>query len=151
MICNSCDRKTIGKTCPHMAYNDGDLCRYFLGDDFQKLEGMFPDLDAATPGREQRKWDKGKLKYSLVIPEFTELMAEILTKGEINHPKEPDGTPSWQLVEPVAYQDALDRHFMAYKKGEMIDPDPTMATHHMGNIAVNAMFLWWFSRQPKGE
>lgn len=101
-------------------------------------------------GRASRKWDAGKLKYSLVLPEFLELMAEILTKGEINHPKESDGTPSWQLVEPVAYQNALERHFVEYKKGNLVDDGKGgMGTDHMGNIAVNAMFLWWFNRRGK--
>jgi hypothetical protein len=100
--------------------------------------------------RKNRKWDDGKLKYSLILPGFLELMAEILTRGEINHPCEPDGTPSWQLVEPKAYEDALFRHFQAYRKGEVIDTDPNMPTDHMGNIAVDAMFLWWFNRQKEG-
>lgn len=97
--------------------------------------------------RKNRKWDDGKLKYNLILPGFLELMAEILTRGEVNHPCEPDGTPSWQLVEPVAYENALIRHLQAYRKGEIIDPDPNMPTDHMGNVAVNAMFLWWFNRQ----
>ncbi|MFZ3045719.1 MAG: dATP/dGTP diphosphohydrolase domain-containing protein, partial [Desulfatirhabdiaceae bacterium] len=97
--------------------------------------------------RKNRKWDEGKLKYRLILPGFLELMAEILTRGEVNHPCEPDGTPSWQLVEPEAYEDALFRHFQAYRKGEVIDTDPNMPTDHMGNIAVDAMFLWWFNRQ----
>jgi len=110
-------------------------------DDMRKLKD--------TLARKNRKWDDGKLKYSLILPGFLELMAEILTRGEINHPCEPDGTPSWQLVEPEAYEDALFRHFQAYRKGEIIDTDPTMPTDHMGNIAVNAMFLWWFNRQKE--
>jgi len=110
-----------------------------------ELEGLKEALD-----RKKRKWDDGKLKYHLILPQFLELMAEILTRGEINHPKEPDGTPSWQLVEKEAYEDALFRHFQAYRRGEIIDPDPKMPTDHMGNVAVNAMFLWWFNRQREG-
>lgn len=101
--------------------------------------------DPSSLERAQRKWDAGKLKYSLVLPGFLELIAEILTKGEINHPKESDGTPSWQLVEPIAYQDALERHLIEYKKGSLIDGE--MGTDHMGHVAVNAMFLWWFNQR----
>ena len=120
-----------------------------------KQRRLFPDLpppsgglqppisDALLPPRKGRKWDQGKLKYDLILVGFLELMAEILTKGEINHPKEPDGTPSWQLVEPERYVNALFRHLQEYRK----DPgslDKEMGTHHMGHVAVNAMFLWWF-------
>lgn len=102
--------------------------------------------------RADRKWDNGKIKYRLVLPEFLELMAKILTEGEKNHPCEPNGQPSWQLVEPEAYEDALFRHFQAYRKGEMHDKDMKFDNEpcdHMGNIAVNAMFLWWFNRKKE--
>ena len=86
-----------------------------------------------------------------VRAEVLELMAEILTKGELNHPCEPNGQPSWQLVEEKAYEDALFRHFQAYRKGEMFDERMDLPSgkpcDHMGNIAVNAMFLWWFNQQ----
>ncbi len=49
--------------------------------------------------QDPRKWDSGKLKYSLILPEFLEEMAKVLTMGEVNHPPEADGSPSWQLVE----------------------------------------------------
>jgi len=156
ILCDNCQRKTA-RICDHIAYCQDDLCKYFLQNvtyieqDLTKFdhkpEGIMFDRPNGISSRENRKWDKGKLKYSLVIPEFLELMAEILTKGEINHPKEPDGTPSWQLVDRVAYEDALFRHLQARRKGEKIDPDPNMPTSHWGNIAVNAMFLYWFDQQ----
>ncbi len=102
--------------------------------------------------RDVLKFDKGKLKYSLLLAEFLEHMADIITKGEINHPKV-DGFPSWQFVEPEAYEDALFRHFQEYRKNnKSLDKD--MNTPHMAHIAVNAMFLDWFStheqrRTPK--
>ena len=101
--------------------------------------------------RVRRKWDAGKTEYSLVLPEFLELMAEILTKGKQNHPPDPDGTPSWQSVEPEAFMDAILRHIQARRMGEMYDHDMDLisgkACSHWGNVAVNAMFLWWFDQQ----
>lgn len=92
--------------------------------------------------RKKLKWDEGKLKFRLILPEFEEVMAEILTKGEINHPAV-DGQPSWQHVEPEAYIDALKRHVNKAQRGEKYDPD--MNTNHWAHVAVNAMFLYWFS------
>jgi len=132
LLCEKCINRSSfpdKNLCQFLSEYDGDLCQYF--DDKSK----------------HRKWNKGKLKYSLVLPEFLELMADILTRGEINHPKEPDGTPSWQLVDPIDYENALFRHLQARRKGEKTDPDPNMPTSHFGNIAVNAMFLWWFDQQ----
>ncbi len=93
--------------------------------------------------RNNLKWDEGKLKFRLILPEFEELMAEILTKGELNHPAV-DGQPSWQLVEKEAYVDALQRHMNSWRQGE--SDDPQMQTHHMGHIAVNAMFIWYLDQ-----
>ena len=91
--------------------------------------------------REDAKWDKGKLQYSLILWDFLKLLATILTKGKANHPPLGDGTESWKTVEPEAYLDAMFRHIEAWRSGELDDKD--MKTHHMGHIAINAMFLWW--------
>ncbi len=110
----------------------------------REMVGKKPKEDPKS--REDRKWDKGKLKYDLILSEFLETMAEILTKGEINHPREEDGTPSWKLVEPEAYINAMFRHLQEYRKDpQSVDED--MGTSHMGHIAVNAMFLDFLSRE----
>ena len=93
--------------------------------------------------RKEYKWDKGKLKYHLILVGFLKLMADILTKGEANHPKV-DGKPSWTLVEPEAYLDAIYRHLEAYRYDNN-SLDNEMNTHHMGHVACNAMFLWFLS------
>ena len=95
--------------------------------------------------RKKRKFDQGKLKYNLILPGFLEQMAEILTKGEVNHPKDPDGTPSWQSVEQEAYINAMIRHLEKFRVGELVDKE--MLTHHIAHCAVNCMFLWWFTRE----
>jgi len=97
--------------------------------------------------KDDLKWDDGKAMYSLILSDFLDEMAVILTKGEANHPKI-DGTPSWQFVEPVRYLDALYRHLHKYRR----DPgslDKDMETDHMAHVAVNAMFLWWFGQQKE--
>ncbi len=89
------------------------------------------------------------MKYSLIDTLFHEIMAEILTKGEANHPAV-DGQPSYQLVESEAYLNAIMRHIQEYRK----DPsslDKEMGTHHMAHVAVNAMFLYVLDRMEKYE
>jgi len=97
--------------------------------------------------QDPRKWDSGKLKYSLILPEFLEEMAKVLTLGEINHPPEADGSPSWQQVKEERYIDAMIRHLQAYRMGGRLDED--MGTHHMSHVAVNAMFICWLSGVTK--
>jgi len=97
--------------------------------------------------KSSRKWDNGKLKYSLILPEFLEETAKVLTLGEVNHPPEADGSPSWQQVKEERYIDAMIRHLQAYRMGGRLDED--MGTHHMSHVAVNAMFIWWLSGVTK--
>lgn len=143
-----------GKICDQ---HDNEGCEYIMESVHVGPEGKYKEeFDKTDPSelyagkmtgagsREERKWDKGKPKFSLILTDFLDLMAEILTKGEANHPKEPSGQPSWQLVEPEAYLDALIRHVQAYRK-EAASLDHDMGTHHMGHVAVNAMFLYWFA------
>lgn len=148
-----CDvfNEVISRDFLRVTTGNGRKLRIGIGDTKPPSVIIMGNVDANKEAieRQNRKWDQGKINYTLILPGFLELMAEILTKGEVNHPREPDGTPSWQLVEPEAYEKALFRHFQAYRKGEIIDTDPNMPTDHMGNIAVNAMFLWWFNRQKE--
>jgi len=100
-------------------------------------------MDDQRVVRNDLKWDEGKSKYSLIVNKFLDHMAEILTKGEENHPAI-DGTPSWQFVEPEAYIDAMYRHIYEYRSNpKSVDLD--MHTPHMAHVAVNAMFLSWFA------
>ena len=88
-----------------------------------------------------KKADKGKLQHSLIDPEFIEGMAEVLTYG-INKYKKKD---SWKTVDNAKdrYLDALIRHEMEYRKGNKFDNESEI--HHLLHLAVNAMFLYYFS------
>ncbi len=123
-------------------------CGELLPDRFREYCLTCETVSIKAIKRKDLKWDDGKLKFGLILPGFEKLMAEILTKGEINHPKI-DGTPSWQHVEPEAYLDAIKRHINSRQSGEVLDDD--MKTNHWGHVAVNAMFLWWFDQQEGEE
>lgn len=89
------------------------------------------------------KYDQGKNRFSLLIPEFIEEMIKLLEFGAKRH-----GEFNWQLVEEPRYKDALFRHYLEYIKGNFVDKDSN--AHEMVAIAVNAMFIYFLNKK-KGE
>ena len=92
---------------------------------------------------EGRKKDADKLRFDLILPEFEEAMAHALTHGVKAY-----GVNDWQKVEDAKarYTGALQRHLNQWRKGYMYDLDSDC--NNLAQIAVNAMFLYWFERQP---
>ena len=93
---------------------------------------------------EGRKKDADKLRFDLILPEFEEAMAHVLTHGAKEY-----GANNWQKVEgaKARYTGALQRHLNQWRKGYMYDLDSDC--NNLAQIAVNAMFLYWFDRNPK--
>lgn len=93
---------------------------------------------------EGRKKDEDKLRFDLILPEFEEAMAHVLTHGAKKY-----GANNWQKVEgaKARYTGALQRHLNQYRKGYMYDLDSDC--NNLAQIAVNAMFLYWFEHQPQ--
>ena len=88
------------------------------------------------------KYDQGKplfslLTRSLAVPLLR--VAEVLTYGANKYKAD-----SWQTIPnaKVRYEDALDRHLNAWKRGETHDPESGL--HHLAHVATNALFLLWF-------
>ena len=92
---------------------------------------------------EGRKKDADKLRFDLILPEFEEAMAHVLTHGAKEY-----GANNWQKVADAKarYTGALQRHLNQYRKGYMYDLDSDC--NNLAQIAVNAMFLYWFEWQP---
>ena len=92
---------------------------------------------------EGRKKDADKLRFDLILPEFEEAMAHVLTHGAKEY-----GANNWQKVEgaKARYTGALQRHLNQYRKGYMYDLDSDC--NNLAQIAVNAMFLYWFEIFP---
>jgi len=86
-----------------------------------------------------RKYDTGKLRYSLVPPVAIKGIAEVLTFGASKY-----GPNNWQLVDNAEerYLDALYRHLEAYRAGESHDPESGLS--HLDHAATNAAFLQYF-------
>lgn len=87
---------------------------------------------------EGRKDDAGKTRYDLVLPEFEEELAKVLTKGAEHY-----GANNWQEVEDAEnrYYSALRRHISAWRRGEKIDNDTGLG--HLAHAACNLMFLFY--------
>lgn len=82
------------------------------------------------------KFDNDKLLYSLIPPETTKALAEVLTFGAKKY-----APNNWQLVEngKTRYLDALFRHLEAFRSGETHDPDSGL--HHLAHVLTNVAFL----------
>lgn len=96
------------------------------------------------------KHDEDKLRFELLDPQFIEAMASVLTKGAKKY-----SANSWQSVPGARqrYIGACHRHLNALQQGQEIDMDwPDQEyTYHAAQVAINAMFIWWLSRNSKEE
>jgi hypothetical protein len=91
------------------------------------------------------KFDDGKLRMSLIDPEFVKGLAEVLTYGSVKYSAE-----SWKHLENAEerYKDALLRHLYAYLGGEECDPESGLS--HLKHISANVCFLEYFERNNNG-
>lgn len=89
------------------------------------------------------KFDTGKLRYSLIPPEMTKALAEVLTYGAKKY--KPN---NWKSVDdPSRYIDALYRHLEAFRSGETNDPESGL--HHLSHAMTNVGFLLWIDLNKK--
>ena len=88
------------------------------------------------------KFDAGKLRYSLIPPEATRALAEVLSFGARKY-----APNSWQTVPnaPERYLDALIRHLEAHRSGELYDPESNLP--HVYHLLCNAAFLTYFTQK----
>lgn len=100
------------------------------------LEAKYLNESEKKDALEQKfKFDKGKIRHSLMNPDFIE---EVLKVLEFGANKYEEG--SWNEVAEHRYADALYRHYMEYLKGGVIDVESTYS--HMAHIVANAMFIY---------
>lgn len=92
------------------------------------------------------KFDKGKLRYSLIPPTATKAIAEVLTFGAEKY-----APNSWQSVDNghERYLDALMRHLEAYRSGELLDQESGLP--HMSHLLCNAAFLTYFDSKDHND
>ena len=90
------------------------------------------------------KFDSGKLLYSLIPPETSKALAEVLTFGAQKY-----APNNWQLVEDgeTRYLDALMRHLEAFRAGETHDPESNL--HHLAHALTIVAFLHYLETAKK--
>ena len=90
---------------------------------------------------EDNKERKNKTLMSLILPEFILGIGKVLTFGATKY-----YPYSWKKVtNPIdTYIDALDRHILAFKTGNIYDDETKL--HHLFHAATNLMFIWWHSK-----
>ena len=82
-----------------------------------------------------KRYNEGKLKWSLVSWKALEPMVQVLMFGAKKY-------DSWNWSKGVKYTEtceSLQRHMNAFIQGE--DNDPESKLSHVGHILCNAMFL----------
>ena len=91
------------------------------------------------------KLDAGKLRWALFPWGAAELVVQVLTVALAKYP--PDG---WKNVPNAKerYFDALQRHLVAWRKGEKLDPDDGLP--HMAHAASDVLFILAFDQKTDG-
>ena len=94
--------------------------------------------------KEGIKNDKEKLRYDLIPTSAIEGLAQVLTMGAKKY--SPNG---WKTVPNAVdrYYSALHRHLIAWRNGEMTDPESGL--HHMKHVMINAAFLLELTNEKK--
>ena len=85
--------------------------------------------------KQEAKADAGKPRPTLVPVSLIEAVASIREYGVAKY-HDPE---NWRKVEPQRYKDAAYRHWLAYIKGEKLDPESGLP--HLHHCACNLAFL----------
>lgn len=95
---------------------------------------MITETSAPTGG-DAYKFDGGKTRLDLVDPLLIEAVGRIRTYGVAKY----GDSNSWKNVSKQRYIAAAMRHFEAYRRGELNDPES--GEPHLAHAACNLMFL----------
>jgi len=90
------------------------------------------------------KYDDGKTCFDLVIAEFVKEVADVFTKGL-------DKYPAWNYLK--LHKDRIAaahlRHFNAYQRGELIDPETGLS--HLAHATCCLPMLWAIDNEFFGK
>lgn len=86
------------------------------------------------------KFDKDKIRHSLLVPEFIEDVLKVLEVGASKY-----GDFNWKGLDKTRVENALYRHFLSFIKGDIKDEET--GKNHMVHVACNAMFLYYLSEE----
>ena len=105
------------------------------GEILRDIEDIEREEAWADMNKQEAKADAGKPRPTLVPVSLIEAVAGIREYGVAKY-KDPD---NWKRVEPERYRDAMFRHWLAYLRGEKLDPERGLP--HLHHCACNLAFL----------
>ena len=97
----------------------------------------------------KKKYDKGKLMYHLIPVEPLEALAATYTYGYNKYAKCGNPESGWRDVDPKRYESAMFRHWVAYKKGEILDNESNLP--HLWHFLLNAYTIVGFSMHQEKD
>lgn len=98
-----------------------------------------------------KKYNAGKPMMSLVRPEFTTAIAEVLTYGFEKYDEKRGDIQNYLKGDGFHYSeiyDSLQRHLNEWFQG--VDLDPETSKSHLAHAGANLMFLLTYSLTEKG-
>lgn len=104
----------------------------------------FADANKMVAGSssDTAKADAGKPRPTLVPVSLIEAVTAIREYGCRKY-HDPE---NWRQVEPQRYRDALYRHWLAYLRGELLDPESGLP--HLWHMVTNGAFLIEMEANP---
>lgn len=119
-----------------------------MPNEYDLIERATLAAEAAWPNEEDRvsrdpfpatdlpgiKHDQGKDRISLLPFRALRQVAKVLTFGAKKY-----GPNNWQGVETERYEDAMFRHYEAWRAGETSDPESGL--HHLAHMTCCALFI----------
>lgn len=132
VLCGEC--RGTGKIYPHKGGVETCPGCSGKGEILRSIEDIERE-EAWEAMNQEAKADAGKPRPTLVPVSLIEAVASIREYGVAKY-HDPD---NWKKVEPQRYKDAAYRHWLAYIKGEKLDPESGLP--HLHHCACNLAFL----------
>lgn len=133
VLCGEC--RGTGKIYPHAG--GVETCPGCSGkcEILRSIEDVEREEAWEAMNKQEAKADAGKPRPTLVPVSLIEAVASIREYGVAKY-HDPD---NWKKVEPQRYKDAAYRHWLAYIKGEKLDPESGLP--HLHHCVCNLAFL----------
>lgn len=131
VLCGEC--RGTGKIYPHAGGVETCSGCDGKGEILRNIEDI--EREEAWEAAQEAKADAGKPRPTLVPVSLIEAVASIREYGVAKY-HDPE---NWRKVEPQRYRDAMFRHWLAYLKGEKLDPESGLP--HLHHCACNLAFL----------
>lgn len=86
---------------------------------------------------QRNKADGGKILPRLLIGDMPDAVSHV--SAVLSYGAEKYEERGWREVDPARYEDALLRHYLEYRGGQLVDKESGI--HHLAHLACNVMFM----------